>query len=79
VIAASLARFGYAAFRQWLVAGAARIWADLPDADGPLSVSARETQANVEAKYCFVKASYGFNDEITSMPKALHFTSAEGR
>lgn len=60
-----------------MVAGAARIRVQFTvDADGLLSVSARETTSNVEASIT-VKPSYGLSeDEITNMLKAS-YTSAE--
>ena len=72
----SLARFELRGIPP-LVAGAARIRVTFTvDADGLLSVSARETSSNVEANIT-VKPSYGLSeDEITNMLKAS-FTSAE--
>ncbi len=60
-----------------MAAGAARILVTFTvDADGLLSVSARETTSNIEANIV-VKPSYGLTeDEITNMLKAS-FTSAE--
>ena len=72
----SLARFQLRGIPP-MVAGAARIRVTFTvDADGLLSVSARETSSNVEA-HIAVKPSYGLSeDEITNMLKAS-FTSAE--
>lgn len=72
----SLARFELRGIPP-LVAGAARIRVTFTvDADGLLSVSARETSSNVEANIT-VKPSYGLSeDQITNMLKAS-FTSAE--
>jgi molecular chaperone HscA len=72
----SLARFELRGIPA-MAAGAARILVTFTvDADGLLSVSARETKSQIEANIV-VKPSYGLTeDEITQMLKAS-FTSAE--
>lgn len=72
----SLARFELRGIPA-MAAGAARILVTFTvDADGLLSVSARETKSQIEASIV-VKPSYGLTeDEITQMLKAS-FTSAE--
>jgi molecular chaperone HscA len=72
----SLARFELRGIPP-MVAGAARIRVTFTvDADGLLSVSARETTSNVEANI-MVKPSYGLTeDQITTMLKES-YTSAE--